>query len=164
MKDFDLKKYLAEGKLLKENMDQLVNPLETAINDVVDDAFKVARSSEDLEENIQAISGVIGTLIRNAIVRNSENSELTEDMDYQDQLDKAGAEGSTEFMPMSYKLKIGEKYDVKDAGDGEFREDMEYLGYSRNENAHMFRGFGSPGSNDIDLMYVEKGDEEGMIK
>jgi hypothetical protein len=61
-------------------------------------------------------------------------------------------------------LRIGAKYDVKDAGDGEFRDDMEYLGYSRNENAHMFRGFGSPGSNDIDIMYVEKGDEAGNIR
>ena len=79
MKNFDLKKYLAENKLLKEDMDELVNPLETAINDVIDDAFKVAKSSEELEENIQAISGVIGTLIRNAIVRNDKNSTLTEE-------------------------------------------------------------------------------------
>ena len=79
MKIFDLKKYLAENKLLNEEMDELVNPLETAINDVIDDAFKVAKSSEELEENIQAISGVIGTLIRNAIVRNSKNSTLTEE-------------------------------------------------------------------------------------
>ena len=79
MKNFDLKKYLAENKLLNEEMDELVNPLETAINDVIDDAFKVANSSEELEENIQAISGVIGTLIRNAIVRNSKNSTLTEE-------------------------------------------------------------------------------------
>ena len=79
MKNFDLKKYLAENKLLNEDMDELVNPLETAINDVIDDAFKVAKSSEELEENIQAISGVIGTLIRNAIVRNSKNSTLTEE-------------------------------------------------------------------------------------
>ena len=79
MKNFDLKKYLAENKLLNEEMDELVNPLETAINDVIDDAFKVAKSSEELEENIQAISGVIGTLIRNAIVRNSKNSTLTEE-------------------------------------------------------------------------------------
>ena len=79
MKNFDLKKYLAENKLLNEEMDELVNPLETAINDVIDDAFKVAKSSEELEENIQAISGVIGTLIRNAIVRNSKNSELTKE-------------------------------------------------------------------------------------
>tara|TARA_R100000988_G_C3928996_1_gene130487 strand:+ start:479 stop:742 length:264 start_codon:yes stop_codon:yes gene_type:complete len=61
-------------------------------------------------------------------------------------------------------LKIGVRYDVRDAGDLEFREDMEYLGYSRNENAHIFRGFGAPGSNDIDIMYVEKGDEEGNIR
>ena len=61
-------------------------------------------------------------------------------------------------------LKIGVRYDVRDAGDLEFREEMEYLGYSRNENAHMFRGFGAPGSNDIDIMYVEKGDEEGNIR
>ena len=79
MKNFDLKKYLSENKLLNEEMDELVNPLETAINDVIDDAFKVAKSSEELEENIQAISGVIGTLIRNAIVRNSKNSTLTEE-------------------------------------------------------------------------------------
>lgn len=79
MKNFDLKKYLAENKLLNEEMDELVNPLETAINDVIDDAFKVAKSSEELEENIQAISGVIGTLIRNAIVRNDKNSTLTEE-------------------------------------------------------------------------------------
>ena len=79
MKNFDLKKYLAENKLLKEDMDELVNPLETAINDVIDDAFKVAKSREELEENIQAISGVIGTLIRNAIVRNDKNSTLTEE-------------------------------------------------------------------------------------
>ena len=79
MKNFDLKKYLAENKLLKEDMDELVNPLETAINDVVDDAFKVARSREELEENIQAISGVIGTLIRDAIIRNDKNSTLTEE-------------------------------------------------------------------------------------
>tara|TARA_R110002020_G_scaffold461995_1_gene681253 strand:- start:54 stop:371 length:318 start_codon:yes stop_codon:yes gene_type:complete len=61
-------------------------------------------------------------------------------------------------------LKIGTRYDVRDAGDLEFRDGMEYLGYSRNENAHMFRGFGAPGSNDIDIMYVEKGDEEGNIR
>jgi len=76
----------------------------------------------------------------------------------ENKLNEVDAEGPNlyaEFMPM---LKIGEKYDVKDAGDGEFRDDMEYLGYSRNENAHMFRGFGAPGSNDIDIMYVEKGD------
>ena len=79
MKNFDLKKYLAENKLLKEDMDELVNPLETAINDVIDDAFKVARSREELEENIQAISGVIGTLIRDAIIRNDKNSTLTEE-------------------------------------------------------------------------------------
>ena len=79
MKNFDLKKYLAENKLLNEDMDELVNPLETAINDVIDDAFKVAKSREELEENIQAISGVIGTLIRNAIVRNDKNSTLTEE-------------------------------------------------------------------------------------
>ena len=79
MKNFDLKKYLAENKLLNEEMDELVNPLETAINDVIDDAFKVAKSSEESEENIQPISGVIGTLIRNAIVRNSKNSTLTEE-------------------------------------------------------------------------------------
>ena len=79
MKNFDLKKYLAENKLLKEDMDELVNPLETAINDVIDDAFKVAKSREELEENIQAISAVIGTLIRNAIVRNDKNSTLTEE-------------------------------------------------------------------------------------
>ena len=51
MKNFDLKKYLAENKLLNEDMDELVNPLETAINDVIDDAFKVAKSREELEEN-----------------------------------------------------------------------------------------------------------------
>ena len=79
MKNFDLKKYLAENKLLNEEMDELANPLETAINDVIDDAFKVAKSREELEENIQAISGVIGTLIRNAIVRNDKNSTLTEE-------------------------------------------------------------------------------------
>ena len=79
MKNFDLKKYLAENKLLKEDMDELVNPLETSINDVIDDAFKVAKSREELEENIQSISGVIGTLIRNAIVRNDKNSTLTEE-------------------------------------------------------------------------------------
>ena len=61
-------------------------------------------------------------------------------------------------------LRIGEKYDIKDYGDGEFRDDMEYLGYSRNENAHMFRGFGAPGSNDIDIMYVEKGSEAESIR
>ena len=94
----------------------------------------------------------------------AENKLVKEDMDHQDQLDKAGAEGSTEFMPTEMRLKIGAKYDVRDAGDGEWRDDMEYLGYSRNENAHMFRGFGAPGSNDIDIMYVEKGSEAESIR
>jgi len=94
----------------------------------------------------------------------AENKLVKEDMDHQDQLDKAGAEGSTEFMPTEMRLKIGAKYDVRDAGDGEWRDDMEYLGYSRNENAHMFRGFGAPGSNDIDIMYVEKGNEAESIR
>ena len=74
-----VKDLIDKKKPLSEDMDELVNPLETAINDVVDDAFKVARSREDLEENIQAISGVIGTLIRDAIIRNDKNSTLTEE-------------------------------------------------------------------------------------
>ena len=63
-------------------------------------------------------------------------------------------------------LKIGNYYSVKDAGDGEFRDDMEYLGYSKNEDAHIFRhmGFGAPGNNNINFMYVEKGDEKDMVR
>ena len=54
-------------------------------------------------------------------------------------------------------IRVGTEYDVEDVGSGEFRENMEYLGYYKNENAHMFRKFIND-YNDIDIMYVKKGD------
>ena len=52
-----------------------------------------------------------------------------------------------------------------DYGDGEFRDGLQYLGYSRNEKSHVFSGpDGAPGSNEVFLMFVEKGDEETHVR
>ncbi len=56
-------------------------------------------------------------------------------------------------------LKIGNDYSVFDPGDGDWREDMEYLGYAKNMHAHFFRAFGSPGSKEIVIMEVPKSRE-----
>ena len=62
-------------------------------------------------------------------------------------------------------LKVGDEYSVMDYGDGEFRDGLQYLGYSRNEKSHVFSGpDGSPGSNEVFLMFVEKGDEETHVR
>jgi len=51
-----------------------------------------------------------------------------------------------------------------DYGDGEFRDGLKYLGFSRNEKSHVFSGpDGAPGSNEVILMFVEKGDEETHV-
>ena len=61
-------------------------------------------------------------------------------------------------------LKIGNDYSVFDPGDGDWREDMEYLGYASNMQAHYFRAFGSPGSKEIVIMEVPKSREMKDIR
>tara|TARA_Y100000310_G_scaffold151515_1_gene151100 strand:- start:49 stop:402 length:354 start_codon:yes stop_codon:yes gene_type:complete len=56
-------------------------------------------------------------------------------------------------------MKIGNDYSVFDPGDGEWREDMEYLGYASHRQAHFFRAFGSPGSKEVVIMEVPKSRE-----
>ena len=56
-------------------------------------------------------------------------------------------------------MKIGNNYSVFDPGDGEWREDMEYLGYAKHRQAHFFRAFSAPGSREVVIMEVPKKDE-----
>jgi len=67
-------------------------------------------------------------------------------------------------MNEAISLKVGDEYSVMDYGDGEFRDGLKYLGFSRNEKSHVFSGpDGAPGSNEVILMFVEKGDEETHV-
>jgi len=56
-------------------------------------------------------------------------------------------------------MKIGNDYSVFDPGDGEWREDMEYLGYASHRQAHFFRAFSAPGSREVVIMEVPKKSE-----
>ena len=59
-----------------------------------------------------------------------------------------------EHLNEAKKLKIGQGYSVHEPGMNEYIDDMEYLGYDRNQKDHIFRAFESPGSNNIYVLYV----------
>tara|TARA_B100000424_G_C22821100_1_gene439232 strand:- start:128 stop:625 length:498 start_codon:yes stop_codon:yes gene_type:complete len=165
MENFNLKKYIAESKLLKEDSSQgdmyglgpAYQALDSGIQYYIDEFIKDINADIEAGTDKASITKYLNDLIKAiAALRDSVTfpSDLAENKLKENNYSRYEDTG----------LRIGATYDVKDSGDGEFRNDMEYLGYSRNERAHLFRGFTTPGSNEIDLMYIEKGDEDGNIR
>ena len=85
MKEFDLKKYLAENKLLNEvNVNEadltgefqrrkgkFISPLRKSIVKVLDDAFMIAnkedQSEEELDRNLKTITDIIDGIVLSTI-------------------------------------------------------------------------------------------------
>ncbi len=61
-------------------------------------------------------------------------------------------------------LVVGSYYDLMDPGDGEVREDNEYLGFDLNTREHIFRAENGPGSKEFNFTMMAAEDINEFVK
>lgn len=80
------------------------------------------------------------------------------------QVDEQKFEYIDDKNPKRVILKVGNLYQVYDAGLDAWNDDYEYLGFDTNSREHMFKALDAPGSNDFHFVGIPDQDIETEVK
>ena len=132
--------YKNKNRLTELIKDALKRPVKEEFTDKHDDNPKLKGKQKDLPDALQkAIVDKVNEMVRKKLGKAPSPDKMMSkrkmktpsgvgfSMDYELNENSGGDD-----------LVRGQWYDIKDLGDGEIREDFEYIGFDRNEQEHVF--------------------------
>ena len=132
--------YKNKNRLTELIKDALKRPVKEEFTDKHDDNPKLKGKQKDLPDALQkAIVDKVNEMVRKKLGKAPSPDKMMSkrkmktpsgvgfSMDYELNENSGGDD-----------LVRGQWYDIKDLGDGEIREDFEYVGFDRNEQEHVF--------------------------